>query len=57
MNTRPDSNEYLPLAENTSLCPRRSYCRSFARHDETLRSLSDLTENQANVRYAEGNGV
>ena len=56
MNTRPDSNEYLPLAENTSLLSPKVLLPKFCagKDDETLRSLSDLTENQANVRYAEG---
>lgn len=56
MNTRPDSNEYLPLAEKyVSLVPEGHIAEVLQRqHDETLRSLSDLTEEQANVRYAEG---
>ncbi|MGV2805328.1 DUF664 domain-containing protein, partial [Clostridium perfringens] len=56
MNTRPDSNEYLLLAEKyVSLVPEGHIAEVLQRqHDETLRSLSDLTEEQANVRYAEG---
>lgn len=56
MNTRPDSHEYLPLAEPyVSLVPEGSITEILQQqHDETLKSLSDLTEEQANYKYAEG---
>lgn len=56
MSTRPASNEYLPLAEKyVSLVPEGHIAEVLRRqHDETLRSLSGLSEEQANVRYAEG---
>lgn len=56
MNTRPQSNEYLPLAEKyVRLVPDGHIVDILQeQHDETLSTLSELSEEQADYRYAEG---
>ncbi|ANY73055.1 squalene--hopene cyclase [Paenibacillus ihbetae] len=56
MNTRPDPTEYLPLAEKyIRLVPDGNIVDVLQElHDDTLKTLGDLTEEQAAYRYAEG---
>ncbi|CAH1202498.1 hypothetical protein PAECIP111893_01811 [Paenibacillus plantiphilus] len=56
MNTRPDSNEYVPLAEKyISLVPGGSLPDILQEQLEaSLQLLGELSEEQAAYRYAEG---
>lgn len=56
MNTRPNSDEYLPLAEQyIRLVPDGSLVDILQnQHDQTQMLLNKLSEDQALYRYAEG---
>lgn len=56
MNTKPESNEYLPLAEKyISLVPEGALPELLqGQLDATLQLLGGLSEEQAAYRYAEG---